>query len=180
MPWLSRSASSERFASLDYSPAPLSPQIGLTSPIVTFVPALQDVSCCTSPVIYRQKPMQLSIDGLGLLLQNLCYTPQMVRSRLTRSMVRNAVGEWKDVRDIALHVLLIIIEFWGTVVILPAFLVLPGIVFSILCVMSAGVIAVLTWPLHGSRVVSSGKERKNNLEQISGVKLLYINGSITR
>jgi hypothetical protein len=95
-------------------------------------------------------------------------------------MVRNAIGEWKDVRDIALHVLLIIIEFWGTVVILPAFLVLPGIVFSILCVMSAGVIAVLTWPLHGSRVVSSGKERKNNLEQISGVKLLYINGSITR
>ncbi|PMD52551.1 uncharacterized protein K444DRAFT_706143 [Hyaloscypha bicolor E] len=99
--------------------------------------------------------------------------------QLTRSIVRNSRREWKDVRDIALHMLLIIVEFWGMVVILPAFLVLPGIVFSILCIMSAGLIAVLTWPLHGSRVVSSGKERKRNLEQLSGVKLLYINGSIT-
>jgi hypothetical protein len=180
MPWLSRSASSERIVCLDYLPAPLLHQIGPTGPTVTFVPALQDVSCCTSPVIYRQRPMQLSIDGLGLLLQNLCHTPQTVMLQLTRSIVRNSRREWKDVRDIALHVLLIIVEFWGMVVILPAFLVLPGIVFSILCIISAGLIAVLTWPLHGSRVVSSGKERKRNLEQLSGVKLLYINGSITR
>jgi hypothetical protein len=124
--------------------------------------------------------MQLSIDGLELLLQNLCYVPQTVRSLLTRSMVRNSIREWRDVRDIALHVLLVIVEFWGMVMIVPAFLVLPGIVFSILCVMSAGLLAVLTWPLHGSRVVSSGKERKKNLEQLSGVKLLYINGSMTR
>jgi hypothetical protein len=95
-------------------------------------------------------------------------------------MVRNSIREWRDVRDIALHLLLVTVEFWGMVMIVPAFLVLPGILFSILYVMSAGLVAVLTWPLHGSRVVSSGKERKKNLEQLSGVKLLYINSSMTR
>jgi hypothetical protein len=171
MPWLSRFSSSA---------SPPTTTSGPTGPTVTYTPALQDLSYYTSPIIYRQRPMQLSIKGLELLLQNLCYVPQTVRSLLTRSMVRNSVKEWKDVRDIALHVILVIVELWGVVVIVPAFLVLPGILFTIVCVMGAGLVAVLTWPLHGSRVVSSWKERKESQEEFAGEKWLYINGSMTR
>jgi hypothetical protein len=77
-------------------------------------------------------------------------------------------------------VLLVIVEFWGIVIILPAFLVLPGILFTIVYVMGAGLVAVLLWPLHGSRVVSSRKERKESQEEFAGEKWLYINGSMTR
>ena len=83
-------------------------------------------------------------------------------------------------RDIVLHALLVIVEFWGMVMIVPTFLVLPGIVFAILCVMGASFFAVITWPLQGSRVVSSRKERKESQEGFSGEKWLYINGSMTR
>ena len=181
MPWLglSRNNSSEEMMK-SMNPSPPSPPPSNCS--VTFIPAMMDGSCGTSPTMQRLSLMQMIAMDVKVMAQNLMCIPEMVCSMLTLEMVFSMCDSWTNTRDLCLQTILCTIEMFMIVLVIPCFLAMPGIAFMCTCCMCACAIKVLCWPMNGVRVmrcIANGKTKENQ-DKFTDERWLYINGAMTR
>ncbi|KAL3423690.1 hypothetical protein PVAG01_05437 [Phlyctema vagabunda] len=177
MPWLSRSNSPNphRDAYLQ-NPEDVIHKAARTKAGVTFVPAMIDGSCGTSPVSYRQTPIHLFWNDVKLMAHNLDCIPEMARTICTLETVRDVFETWKSARDILLQILLAIVQICALSIVIPAYLFLPGAAFLGGCITLACTVAILSSPLKGRRVVRN----KGYIDmEYSDERWIYVNGSMT-
>jgi hypothetical protein len=156
------------------SPAPRS-----ANTAITFIPAMIDGSCWTSPAMHKKTPMQAIFYEMRIMAQNMRCIPEMMGSLLSLKMARNMFRSWIDVRDICLQVILATTEMWMLVMVLPAFLTMPGLPFMVLCCICACAIAMLAWPLKGDQVITSAGKGQQT-DQFADERWIYINSIMIR
>jgi hypothetical protein len=83
-------------------------------------------------------------------------------------------------RDTTLQVLLAVLQLWVLVLAIPAFLLLPGILFAAMYFIGTFLNTALLWLLKGNRVCPSSQQEFPNSDEFSDERWIFINGSMTR
>lgn len=150
-----------------------------SSSAVTFIPAMIDGSCGTSPVMHRYTPMQMMLNDMRIMAQNMRCLPEMMGSMMSLGMMQSTLGSWRNLRDMCLQVILTVMEMWMVVMMLPAFLAMPGLAFAVWCCICTMTIATLSWPLKGDQVIRCTSKGQQS-DQHADERWVYINGAMTR
>lgn len=178
MPWLSRQNSADEGVK-PVDGYPKSSQVK-SSVKVNFIPAQIDGLCGTFPAHHKQAPSQLLFRDLGVIGQNLRCLPAMAMSMLSKKALRNHFGKSIDARDTLIQILLAVAQVWMAAVALPAFLLLPGLMF-VSCVAACWLFTTaLTWPLYGSAVVMSDLKETPISQVLADERWIYVNGMMCR
>jgi hypothetical protein len=162
------------------SPSPLP-----STSSVTFIPAMMDGACGTSPTIQRMSSMQIMMMDMKVMAQNMKCIPEMIGSMMNREMMTGMLSSWMNMRDMCLQMMLWVIEMCMMVMVIPCFLAMPGVAFMCMCCMCACAIMMLCWPMNGERVMRcearGSKERpERQREECADERWVYINGAMTR
>lgn len=179
MPWLSRSPSYQ---------SPTAPHSPLASPWqqpaqsqqcpVTYVPPLIDGACGTMPL--SQRPV------LGLLQEELrvlwSMTPELFRALSSGILGRSGSRwTWIQTRDTAVNVLLTALELAMMAVVIPLWLLAPGIVFAAWACLCFSLVYGLTWVLNGDTVVSCDGSGSWTMEnEMEEERWIFVSGIGTR
>ncbi|RDW71720.1 hypothetical protein BP5796_07754 [Coleophoma crateriformis] len=175
MPWLSRSNSPNRIVT-SQAPEDVIHKSALMDSSVTFIPAMIDGSCGTTPLSFRETPLQLLLNDLKIIGQNFACVPEMARSLCTLKSVKDLFESWRAFRDLLLQILLALIEIVALVMAVPMFLALPGGLFLGGCLIFGCVVALLSMPLKGSRIL---RNRHYAEGEFDDERWVFVNGSLT-
>jgi hypothetical protein len=158
----------------NYSPSPLS-----SNSSVTFIPAMMDGSCGTSPTMQRMSPMQMMMMDMKIMVQNMMCIPEMIGSMMTMDNMMDMMGSWTMMRDTCLQTMLCMIEMCMVVVMIPCFLMMPGMAFMCMCCMCGCAILMICWPMNGEQMMRCAG-RGQQMDQYADERWVYINGAMTR
>jgi len=180
MPWLSRRNSSEEVMLKSMNSSSPSPLPSNSS--VTFIPAILDGSCGTSPTMQRMSSTQMIVMDIKVMAHNMICFPEMIGSLITVDKMTSVFGSWINLRDICLQMLLCVMEMCMVAMVIPCFLAMPGIAFLTMCCLCAFAISLICWPMNGEQVmrcVAKGQVMDSQV-QYADEKWVYINGAMTR
>ena len=179
MPWLSRRNSAEEGIepvnglSMEY-------QKRSVSSMVNFIPAQIDGLCGTMPAYHKQAASRLLWGDLRVLIQNMRCLPAMVMATCSTKVLRSLLKNPADVRDTILQLCLASIHICVLVISVPAFLTLPGLLFTGFMNGIWALTLAMTWPLSGPRVFTSEREKAPMTDDFSDERWIYVNGMMCR
>jgi len=165
---------SMRMKSMNYVPTPLS-----SSSSVTFIPAMMDGTCGTSPALQRMSPMQMLMMDMKIMAQNMICIPEMIGSMMTTDNMMETMGSWTMVRDTCLQTMLCVAEMCMLCLALPCFMMMPGMAFMCMCMMCAAVIMMMCWPMNGEQIMRCAAQGQM-MDSYPEERWVCINGAMTR
>lgn len=179
MPWLSRRNSAEEGIKPVNDDSKRIEKSSVSS-MVNFIPAQIDGLSGTMPAHHRQAAWRLVWEDVRVLIQNLGCIPAMAKATCSTKVLRNLFKNPMDARDTVLLAGLGFVQIWMLVVTVPAFISLPGILFS--CFMTSFWLPTLamTWPLSGPRVLMDEREKAPMTDGFSDERWIYVNGMSCR
>lgn len=155
----------------------------MSNGLITFIPAMMDVSCGTSALDCRLTPMQMVMADVKAMARNgvRCF-PSMLRSTITRQSGMSLFATWTNVRDYFLQTCLSMIEIsmLGSMCMIPLMMALPAMVvvtMGAICICS---ILALSVPLNGKQVLQSRMPADHPTDEFSDEHWIYVNGMMTR
>jgi hypothetical protein len=146
---------------------------------ITFIPAMLDGSCGTSPSKHKQTVLGMVFMETMIMARNMWCIPEMIRSMINMGTMQSMLGSWRNTRDFILQCMLALIETCMLIMVFPAFLVMPGLAFTVLCIGSASVVTMISWPLYGEQVIRCTAKGQQN-DDCMDERWIYINGAMTR
>ncbi|CCD54870.1 hypothetical protein BofuT4_P161590.1 [Botrytis cinerea T4] len=180
MPWLSRNSSPANsigdmmaVQSPIVAPAKISPS---SSMAVTVIPSIIDPTCGTSPAQYRHSTMEVFWNSMHILSRNLYCIPQMMGSFTisVAQMIPKSSG--RDMYEMGIQCMLCIMECWAMLMVIPAFLTMPGAMFMMCCLAMWGVMVGMSWLLRGRERIC---ESIMPVGDFGDEKWIFVNGSCT-
>jgi hypothetical protein len=183
MPWLSlhNSPNGTHNEGPVHAPPPAAAQIPRSTPAtITVIPSIIDPTCGTSPAQYRHSGVENFRNSLHILARNMHCIPQMLSALLTASIIQSLFrSSLREIGELAAHATLCIIECWALVMLIPAFLAMPGAVFTGTCLAVWGVIVALSWCLWGNERICESVALAG-AEDFADEKWIFVNGTCTR
>ncbi|KAI9640827.1 hypothetical protein NHQ30_010668 [Ciborinia camelliae] len=180
MPWLSRNSSSMNSVGdmmAIQSPRALPAQKPSSSPaVVTVIPSIIDPTCGTSPAQYRYSTMEALRGSMKILSRNLYCIPQMMGSftfNIAQTIPRSS---GRDMYEMGIQCMLCIMECWAMLMVIPAFLTMPGAMFMMCCAAIWGAIMGMSWALRGNERIC---ESIMPVGDFGDEKWIFINGACT-
>lgn len=149
------------------------------APSIKFIPSQIDILGCTTTEACRKSPIRLFFQDLGVLITMLPYLPWVFLPLRTTDKSHRPV---KGFRDALLQAWLFILEILLLFLFIPAYLVLPGVLFFVvaaLCILS---IFLAAWPMHGPRILNSEMDDKTMAlaKNHANERWVFVNGIMTR
>ncbi|KAM3074988.1 hypothetical protein ACMFMF_005673 [Clarireedia jacksonii] len=179
MPWLSLPNGTPNGGPV-HAPPPAATQIPSSTPAtITVIPSIIDPTCGTSPAQYRHSTIENFQNSLHILAHNMHCIPRMMSALVTMSMIHSIFrSSLRELRELATHAILCIIECWALIVIIPAFLTMPGAVFTGACLAVWGAVLALSWGLWGNERICEGITPAG-AEDFADERWIFVNGSCT-
>ncbi|TEY76465.1 hypothetical protein BOTCAL_0058g00120 [Botryotinia calthae] len=155
------------------TPAKMSPSSSMG---VTVIPSIIDPTCGTSPVQYRHSTMEVLWNSMQILSRNLYCIPQMMGSFTfsVAQMIPKSSG--RDMYEMGIQCMLCIMECWAMLMVIPAFLTMPGAMFMMCCVAIWGAMVGMSWLLRGRERIC---ESIMPVGDFGDEKWIFVNGSCT-
>lgn len=152
------------------------------APSVRYIPSQMDPLSSTSTEAARKSPFRLFIQDARVLFTMLPYLPCLFLPFWTSDPRAELYVSAKNLRDMVLQGLLFVIEILVMVLVVPAFLVLPGAVFAFATVVVGGVVWALTKVMEGPTVVYSRMDDRTveSSRRHPDERWFFINGCTTR
>ncbi|KAF7906023.1 hypothetical protein EAF00_000302 [Botryotinia globosa] len=180
MPWLSRNSSSVNsigdmmaVPSAPVAPAKISPSSSMG---VTVIPSIIDPTCGTSPAQYRHSTMEVLWRSMQILSRNLYCIPQMMGSFTFNVAQTIPKSSGRNMYEMGIHCMLCIMECWAMLLVIPAFLTMPGAMFMMCCAAMWGAMMGMSWLLRGNERIC---ESIMPVGDFGDEKWIFINGSCT-
>jgi hypothetical protein len=144
---------------------------------VSFVPSQLDSLASSTPLPFRGSPVRLLLSDLLLVLSLVPFTPWIfVPVRTTSKYGELYLKDIGNIRDLVIHVCLGIVGLAWFILVLPAFLVFPGVVFVGYNLVFALIVWAFTFVLnHGERTVQSTVDL-GDAPEYPDERWLFING----
>lgn len=149
---------------------------------VSFTPAQIDGLAASTLRQSRDSPLSLMYHDIQTLARNALFLPLMMMPLNTMDLKAETYPNASNLRDMSLHMALMVLETTFLLLAVPAFLVLPGIVSTMIATTMACVIGIMCLPMMGPRHMRSNTSN-SMLEQyrhVSEERWIFMNGCMTR
>ena len=159
----------------------LPPRRSLTTTMthnVRYTPTQMDSMASLSTKSTRQSPIRLMLQDTGVLLANLRYLPGIVLPFKTSQSSDEFYLDFSGIRDAFVQGVLFMLETIFLVLAIPAFLILPGSLWIVVCAVGGLIVYGLCKPIEGPTVVYSNisEETLATANQHRDERWLFING----
>lgn len=148
---------------------------------IEFIPSQMDILSSTTTEAARKSPWRLLTQDVAVLISKLPYLPWIILPFLTSDPDAELYLSLRGVPDIVLQSFLFILETAVLLFAVPAFLVLPGAMFTGVAALFSTLIYVAAWPMHGSKLVYSKMDEStvSKAQQHENERWVFINGCLT-
>ncbi|KAL9017510.1 MAG: hypothetical protein Q9185_005176 [Variospora sp. 1 TL-2023] len=148
---------------------------------VSFIPPQKGPITQFSIRALHSGPLWLITKDLGILITVLPYLPLLFFPWKKRDQQDKHL-RFKSFRDTVIQALLLVIELVLSILVLPALVWIPVILFVAIAVACVLLIGLLAWPTQGPRIAESTMDDKRALrlpQQDAGERWVFINGICT-
>lgn len=91
------------------------------------------------------------------------------------------MGSWVELKEFGAKAMLAMMGIWAVGAVIPCLLFMPGIVTVAMLAATAGLVALLAWPLNGDCLIRGSTEGiEMHLSDFCDERWIFINGSTTR
>ncbi|KAG6995830.1 hypothetical protein G7Y79_00041g077820 [Physcia stellaris] len=148
------------------------------APAVRYIPPQMDPLSSTTTEAARKSPLRLFIKDARVLCAMLPYLPWLFLPFWTSDPRAELYVSVTNLREMALQVVLFVVEVVMLALVVPAFLMLPGAGFVLLVVMVGGLVWGLTRPMEGPTVVYSRMDDKTveRVRRFEDERWVFVNG----
>ncbi|KAL8650349.1 MAG: hypothetical protein Q9210_003873 [Variospora velana] len=145
---------------------------------VLFIPPQKGPITKFSTRALRSGPLWLMTKDLGILVTVLPYLPLLFFPWKRRDKQDNHL-RFQSFRDAVIQALLLLIELVLSILVLPALVWTPVILFIAITVACVLLVGLLAWPTQGPRIVESTMDKRALPQQYAGERWVFINGICT-
>ena len=187
MPWLSddtmNGASSGHKTALKVQ---TSPTLERTLPLamvdgVKYIPSQMDPLASATVNAARQDPIRLMIEDTFVLLRLLRFVPKTLAPFLTENKDAELYISLANALVGFLQILLALIQILFLVMVIPAFMSLPGVIFSAATALFCLACYLITLPMQGPAINFSNMDSRTKVlaEQHRNERWVFVNGICT-
>ena len=163
-------------------PRPLKPpRSGTMVKVVRYIPPQMDPLAASSTKAARQSPLRLLMQDAGVLVTMLPYLPNIFLPLKAKDQSCELYPNLLGLRDAVLQGWLFIMETLLLLLIVPAILILPGVISLAAFAMCCLTIYLASHPMDGSRIAYSNLDGETLVmaEQHKDERWLFVNGCAT-
>lgn len=158
---------------------PLSPLAMVDS--VKYIPSQMDPFAGASTRAARQDPIRLMIKDASVLCRMFAYVPNIILPLLTRDKDAELYPCLANVKVGFLQTVLALIQVLSLVIVIPAFLWLPGGIFLVATALVCLACYLVTLPMQGPPINFSNMDESTKAlaEQHKNERWVFVNGICT-
>ena len=148
---------------------------------VRYIPSPMDPLTGAATRASRQDPMKLMIEDAGVLLRLFLYVPKIVSPFFTKEKDAEFYMSFANVKVGILQTLLALVQALFLIMVVPAFVLLPGGVFLVATAFLCLACYLMTLPMQGPPINYSNMDAatKDLAEQHKNERWVFVNGICT-
>lgn len=148
---------------------------------IRYIPPQMDPLAGTSTRAARRSPLRLIAQDAGVLVTMLPYLPNIFLPFTAKSQSCELYLDLAGLRDLALQIWLFIMETALLILIIPAVVILPGVITITAIALCCMTIRLITKPMEGSRITYASLEDDTLMmaEEHKDERWLFVNGTAT-